>query len=153
MLTYQRHVLPKSSWNLTIADIDITWVKQSLDTIVNQYVRSWLEIPIAGTLDIIQLSKRNIGICYAMVSTRFTQCQTVTRNNLRKSSNNDVVKMYYNTNCDSNWQYDQFKSTKDVIPQYRKKQRRSNNSCLNNAKPRNKINMEAYDKISCWNLV
>ena len=40
MLTYQRHVLPKSSWNLTIADIDITWVKQSLDTIVNQYVRS-----------------------------------------------------------------------------------------------------------------
>ena len=153
MLIYQRHVLSKSSWNLTIADIDITWVKQSLDSIVNQYVRSWLEIPIAGTLDIIQLSKRKFGISYAMVSTRFAQCQTVIRNNLRKSSNNDVVKMYYNTNCDSNWQYDQFKSTKEVIPQYRKKQRRSNNSCLNNAKPRNKINMGAWDEINCWNLV
>ena len=55
MLVYQRYVLSKLSWNLTIADIDITWVKQSLDSIVNQYVRSWLEIPIAGTLDIIQL--------------------------------------------------------------------------------------------------
>ena len=44
MLIYQRYVLS------TIADIDITWVKQSLDNIVNQYVRSWLEIFIAGTL-------------------------------------------------------------------------------------------------------
>ena len=40
MLIYQRYVLSKLSWNLTIADIDITWVKQSLDSIVNQFVRS-----------------------------------------------------------------------------------------------------------------
>ena len=38
MLIYQRYVLSKLSWNLTIADIDITWVKQSLDNTVNQYV-------------------------------------------------------------------------------------------------------------------
>ena len=38
MLIYQRYVLYKLSWNLTIADIDITWVKQSLDNTVNQYV-------------------------------------------------------------------------------------------------------------------
>ena len=60
------------SWNLTIADIEITWVKRSLDGIVHQYVRSWLEITIAGTVD------------------------------------------------DTNLQYDQFKSTKEVITQYRK---------------------------------
>ena len=83
MLIYQRYVLSKLSWNWTIADIDITWFKQSLDSIVNQYVRSWLEIPIAGTLDIIQLSKRKFGTCFVMVSTRFTQYQTVIRNNLR----------------------------------------------------------------------
>ena len=101
MLVYQRYVLSKLSRNLTIANIYITWVKQSFDSIVNQYVRSWLEIPIAGTLDIIQLSKRKFGICYVMVSPRFTQCQTVIRNNLRKSSNNDVVRIYYDTNCGS----------------------------------------------------
>ena len=96
---YQRYVLSKLSWNLTIADIGITWVNQFLDIIFNQCVRSWLEIPIAGTVDIIQLSKRKFGIYYVMVSTRFTQYQTVIRNNPRKSSNNDVVRVYYDTNC------------------------------------------------------
>ena len=96
---YQRYVLSKLSWNLTIADIGITWVNQFLDIVFNQCVRSWLEIPIAGTVDIIQLSKRKFGIYYVMVSTRFTQYQTVIRNNPRKSSNNDVVRVYYDTNC------------------------------------------------------
>ena len=120
LLIYDRYVLSKLSWNLTIADIDMSWVKQSLDGIVNQYVRGWLEIPIAGTLDIIQLSKGKFGICYIMISTRFAQCQTVIRNNLRKSTNSDVVELYHDTNCDTNLQYDQFKSTKEVINQYRK---------------------------------
>ena len=75
-------MLSKLSWNSTIADIDITWIKQSLDITVDQYVRSWLEIPIAFTRDIIQLSKRKFGICYVMVSTRFIQFHTVIRNNL-----------------------------------------------------------------------
>ena len=110
MLICQCYVLSKLSWNLTIANIDITWVKQFLDSIVNQYVRSWPEILIAGTLDIIQLSKRKFGLCYVMVSA--TKCQTVIRNNLRKSSNNDMVTIYYDTNCDTIFQYDQFKSTK-----------------------------------------
>ena len=120
MLIYQRYVLSKLSWNLFIADIDITWVKQSLDSIVNQYVISWLEIPIAGTLDIIQLPKRTFGICYVMVSTRFTQCQTVIRNNLQKSSNKDVVRIYYDMNCDTNLQFSQFKSTQEIITPYPK---------------------------------
>ena len=36
MLIYQRYVVSELSWNLTIAIIDITWVRQSLDSIVNQ---------------------------------------------------------------------------------------------------------------------
>ena len=92
LLIYNRYVLSKLSWNLTLADIDMTWVKQSLDSIVNQYVRGWLEIPIAGTLDIIQLSKGKFDICYIMISTIFAQCHTVIRNNLRISTNSDVVK-------------------------------------------------------------
>ena len=102
ILIYNRHVLSKLSWNLTIADNDMTWVKQSLDSIVNQYVRGWLEIPIAGTFDIIQISKGKFGICYIMISTRFAQCRTVIRNNLWKSTNSDAVKIYHDTNCDTN---------------------------------------------------
>ena len=101
--SYNRYVLSKLSWNLAIPDIDMTWVKQSLDSTVNQYVRGWLEIPTGGTLDIIHLSKGKFGICYIMISTRFAQCQTIIRNNLRKSTNSDVVKIYHDTNCDTNY--------------------------------------------------
>ena len=59
---------------MTIADIDITRVKQSLDFIVKQNVRRWLQIPIASTIDIIQLSKIKFSVWHVMVSTRFTQC-------------------------------------------------------------------------------
>ena len=104
VLIYQCYVLSKLSLNLTIVDIGITCVKESLDSIANQYVRIWPEIPIAGTLDIMQLSKRKFGICYVMVSARFTQCQTAIRNNLRKFSNRDVVRICHDTNCDTNLQ-------------------------------------------------
>ena len=85
-----------------------------------------------------------------MTSTRFTLCQTVIRNNLQKSSNNEVVRIYYDTNCDTILQYDQFKSTKEVITQYRKnKEDGITTVSIKNAKPRNKINMGAWNEISC----
>ena len=120
-LIYQRYVLSKLTWNLIIADLDITRVKQSLDSIVNQYVRSWLEILIAGTLDIIQLSKMKFGICYVMVSTRLTQCQSVIRNNLQKSSMANLkfimiqtVTLTYNTiNSNIPKKYTQYRKKKE----------------------------------------
>ena len=58
---------------------------QSLDNIVNQYVRSWLEIPIAVTFNTIGLSKVKCGIWHVIVSPRFSHCQTVIRYNFGKS--------------------------------------------------------------------
>ena len=83
-----------------------------------------------------------------MVSTRLTQCQSVNRSNLKKSPNNDEVKIYNDANCNTNLQYDQFKYTKEVYS-ISKKQRRSDNKCFNNAKPRNKINLGAWVGTSC----
>ena len=48
ILLYQRYVLSKISWRLTVADLSITWVKQNLYNIASKFIRSWLEIPIAG---------------------------------------------------------------------------------------------------------
>ena len=59
---YQRYVLPKISWHLTVADLSITWVKNNVDNIISSQIRSWLEIPISGTLDIIQLTKSKFGL-------------------------------------------------------------------------------------------
>ena len=56
-MLYQRYVLFKISWHLTVADLQITWVKQNLDNITLKFIRLLLEIPIAGTLNVIRQSK------------------------------------------------------------------------------------------------
>ena len=53
---YGKYLLSKISWDLTVADLGMTWVKQNLDNISCSYLRKWLEIPINGTLDIIFFS-------------------------------------------------------------------------------------------------
>ena len=52
LLIYQRYILSKISWDLTIANLNLTWTKQTLDIALHKYVSDWLEIPISGTLDI-----------------------------------------------------------------------------------------------------
>ena len=68
---YLRYVLPKLSWDLTVSDITVTWVKQVLDPVVNSFLRQWIEIPISGTLDILALTKSKFGIGFVSVSSRF----------------------------------------------------------------------------------
>ena len=46
---YQRYVLGKVSWHLTVTRISATWIKENLDNVVSNYVRSWMEIPVNGT--------------------------------------------------------------------------------------------------------
>ena len=50
---YSKYLLSKLSWHLTIADIPETWVKESLDSLGHKNLRSWLDIPINGTLDTV----------------------------------------------------------------------------------------------------
>ena len=69
---YAKYLLPKISWHLTIADINITWVKQSLDIICHNKFREWLEIPANGTLDILFQAKSKFGLNIIDVSTKFT---------------------------------------------------------------------------------
>ena len=62
LLLYNQYFLSKISWDLTITDIDITWVKQKLDSICHSYFRGWLEIPVSGTVEILQLSRSQFGL-------------------------------------------------------------------------------------------
>ena len=59
LLLYQRHVLSKLSWHLTVVDLSKTWVCENLDNKVSKYIRQWLELPISATLSNIFLSKSN----------------------------------------------------------------------------------------------
>ena len=74
---YGKYLLPKISWHLTIADINITWVKQTLDMICHNKFRSWLEIPANRTLDILLQAKSKFGLNIIDISTKHTQCQII----------------------------------------------------------------------------
>ena len=39
ILLYQRYVLSKISWHLTVADLPVNWVKQSLGNITSKFIR------------------------------------------------------------------------------------------------------------------
>ena len=38
LLTYRHYLLSKVSWDLTITDISMTWIKQTLDNKVSDYI-------------------------------------------------------------------------------------------------------------------
>ena len=94
ILLHQRYVLSKISWHLTVADLPITWVKQNLDNIASKFIRSWLEIPTAGTLNIIRQSKNKSGLGIILISDGLTQCQVTLRNKLKNSSNQDIAEIH-----------------------------------------------------------
>ena len=118
---YSKFLMSKINWDLTISDININWVKQTLDSISSSFVRKWLEIPINGTLDIVTLSKEKFGLNVIKVSTKYLQCQTTKRNCLKKSPNPDINYLNQATSQES-IQVDQYKDTSDVTKSVRAKQ-------------------------------
>ena len=62
LLLYQRHVISKISWHLTVTDLSKTWVCENLDNKVSRYICQWLELPISAALSSIFLSKSKFGV-------------------------------------------------------------------------------------------
>ena len=75
ILLYNRYVLSKLSWHLTITSISKTLISENLDSLFTQYVRKWLEVPISGTLSNIYLTSNKFGLNIIPPSTKFLQCQ------------------------------------------------------------------------------
>ena len=117
---YGKYLLPKISWHLTIADINITWVKQTLDMICHNKFRSWLEIPANGTLDILLQAKSKFGLNIIDISTKHTQCQIILQNKLKNSKCCDIRSVYNDTSKDTNIQYDRYLSAKEALKEIRK---------------------------------
>ena len=91
LLLYSKYVLSKLSWHLTVAPLSKAWITENIDSIVNQYIRKWLNIPVSGTLSNVFLNRSKFGLNIIPPSIKFTQCQSTLRNTL-KSSPNDSVK-------------------------------------------------------------
>ena len=96
ILLYSHYLLSKISWELTITDISKTWIFETLDTLASRYIRKWLEFPISTTLSNVFLPRNKFGLNVILPSTKFTQCQTVSRSSLKTSMNKDINKLYIN---------------------------------------------------------
>ncbi len=117
LLLYSRYLLSKLSWHFTVTTISRTWVSENMDSVVNKYVRKWLEIPISGTLSNVYLTSNKFGLNIYPPSIKFAQCQTVARNalNLKTSPNHSIKDLWGTTSESKNIQYDVYTSTKEVL--------------------------------------
>ena len=119
ILIYQKYILGKISWHLTVTRISTTWIKENLDNMVSNYIRSWLELPVNGTLKIATLSKSKYGLNFIPISTRFTQCQLTFRKALKNSSNKNINELHQVTKKGNNIQVESYLSTRDAIKKIR----------------------------------
>jgi hypothetical protein len=83
ILLYSRYLLSKISWDFTITDISQTWICETLDGIATKYIRKRLELPISATLSNVYLPYNKFGLNVILPSTKFIQCQTVSRSALK----------------------------------------------------------------------
>ena len=73
LLLYQRCVLSKLSWHLTVANLAKTWVIENLDSITIRFIRQWLDLPISSTLSCIILPCNQFGQNLQLPSVKFIQ--------------------------------------------------------------------------------
>ena len=118
LILYNCYVLSKISWHLTVAPLSKTWVTETIDSVINQYIRKWLEIPISGTLSNIYLTHNKFGLNILPESVKFIQYQTVLRNALKTSPNDSIKELWKSTNNHTNIQYDIYNSTKEVLKDF-----------------------------------
>ena len=118
ILLYSRYLLSKISWELTITDISKTWICETLDTLASRYIRKRLELPISATLSNVFLPRNKFGLNVILPSTKFTQCQTVSRSSLKTSMNEDINKLWSITSTNKNIQYDMYKKYKGCIESF-----------------------------------
>ena len=97
LLLYQRYVLSKLSWHLTVSNLSKTWVIQNLDNVVVRFVRKWLDIPISATLSGISLPRNQFGLNLLVPSVKFLQCRTVLHTILKSSSNDTITFLWRST--------------------------------------------------------
>ena len=115
LLLYQKYLLSKLYWHLTVVNLAMTWVIENLDSITIRFMRQWLDLPISATLCGVILPCNHFGLNLQLPSVKFIQCLTVLRNSLRSSKSDNIKSLWKSTSCSMNVQYDSYKNTKQIL--------------------------------------
>ena len=97
---YNRYFLSKTSRHLIVAGLTKIWVSETLDNLGNNYFRSWLDLPISGTLSNVFLPRNTCGLNTHPPSIKQAQCQTVLRKSL-KSSRIEAINTFWENEATS----------------------------------------------------
>ena len=109
-------------WHFTVATLSKTWVTENIDSVVNKYVRKWVEIPVSETLSNVYLTTSKFGLNICPPSVKFAQCQTVARNALKTSPNESIKNLWKATSDNKNIQYDVYTTAKEVLKSFNSNQ-------------------------------
>ena len=90
-----------------------------------------LVLSISATLSNVYLPYNKFGLNVFLGSTKFTQCQTVSRAALKSSINENIRELWSITGTNRNIQYGTYSNTKDVLKEFwQKKKQRLNNGLI-----------------------
>ena len=119
LLLYDRYVLKKISWHLTVADLGKTWIYEHLENMVTKYVRQWLDLPFSATISTIILSHKRFGQAFQLPSITYQQCQTTLHSSLKSPGDETITKLWKNTNSGTTIQYDVYRNKKQALKSIR----------------------------------
>ena len=101
-----RYVYSKLRWCLTVNELDSTWIKTNLDSLVLRFVRKWLQLHSGANTDHLRLPPKKFGLGLLLPSDIVTSCKLTVRHIL-KSSRNNGINWLYSTTSGKNVQIDE----------------------------------------------
>ena len=88
-----RYVYDKLRWHLTVNEIDSTWIKTNLDSLVLRFVRKWLQLhPVVKGPQ--RLPTKKFGLGLFLPSDIATSCKLTVQRILKSSRNDDINRLY-----------------------------------------------------------
>ena len=87
----------KLSFDMAQCETGMTWVKNNLDTLVNNFTRNLLSLPPCATVNHLSLPLKQLGLDITLPSMLFEQSQTGTRLTLLQSRDPTMIKLYEHT--------------------------------------------------------
>ena len=89
-----RYVYSKLRWHLTVNEIDSTWIKTNLDSLVLRFVRKWLQLHPGANTDHLRLTPKKFGLGLLLPSDIATSCKLTVRRILKLLRNNHINRLY-----------------------------------------------------------
>ena len=89
-----RYVYGKLRFLLTVNEIDSTWIKTNLDSLVLRFVRKWLQLHPGANTDHLKLPPKKFGLGLLLPSDIVTSCKLTVQCILKSSRNNDINRLY-----------------------------------------------------------